>query len=534
VIAAHKVPDFERDDFEEAGRLLLGKHDERWFDLIAVLGIWILSGAYLGYHLAQPPSGAGRLWRQMGRGARRGFFAGARFAPWAVLLFLVIGRATLSASNLAFEPTRTRRETAGLEIGIGVDSDLWIGAVVIAVIIVLLCAFQYSTRPNWLRFSRRFLTTIFVLTLLVYLSIPLLGNVRSLGLLLLLASAVWIIPGTVVGAVSPLLNRAEFRSREWAPVMAIGALILILVAQARSSEWGWWLLGGALLMISVFMSFDCAFTRQGWPLAILGVGLTVAGVTDLLRTQFPEVIAMVRELRVVPKATKGQAAPFEPSAPPNLHFDLDKALKYFPTSAEQKERIRAFWNRADPDGPGQNLLAWHDRVYERACQIAGGPALGDPHSEPAANAQDHHESKSRQLVIRIRVLKQLHEEINNSRRECQKQFSAFITIMMIKPGSADHVAQVVSSHQRACRTLDEVANTLAAHIEELEKKVGPIEAEESRSSARFFELSLAGSYGFWLTMGLLAGFAISRRNSIHSTPRREQQSDPEVLIPPGE
>jgi hypothetical protein len=374
---------------------------------------------------------------------------------------------------------------------------------------------------------------------------PLFSNIGSVLVMLLRAALVWVVPGVVLGAMSPLLRETseEKKPKSWALVAFASAAVLFLITLLRFRQ-GWWLLLPAALFAA--MGFALLRTSQAGPYwlpmavstgvlvwgAMLGVqsASSFAGVYDSMH----QITALPSELAPVPRPPKSkELADFEAAVNrlrlqnPDIRSPLwigmpgDKRAQSAVATAAALEAMENELARMDVDA-----AKWH-------VEIAGFETAAEHLHEPGGKWFEHMTHLieiHRALSAFIQKTEETaHAPLQKLRERVVAIAPPAIGLGDLLPGSgkSPEAAARIQEESLAAERLRRARTALLARVDASLAKVddarkalsaiqSPIASSERSmrdTVIRWLELALAGSVGYWTAISLLVGWSMQQGRS---------------------
>lgn len=479
------------------------RFDEHGANLVILGLLWMWAGGALGWILA------GAIFDRHGprdhparSGALRGLAAALGAAPLFVMGYVLIVRlAALLRDAVHFHrelhylwathtyppddlfnstlvPALLRLDTLWHHKG-------WTLGFVAGLVLTLAALWQFlgwwhgmPQSQRWLRFSGC-VAALALLTLLAD---------ANLAFVYLLVALVWITPAVFIGICGPYLRTGSPMPQRWGLfAVAVGlGLVLATIVRLR-----WDTVAPGLLILGTVLIATGMLIRAGlrleeyWPLGALALGLLVCGVSAVVQqATFVGVLSDVHELN----AHGGFGVKLAPEIP-KLHFPaLQRANKRSSDSDEQlpegsnakPAQVGANPGTNDVDVKDVDAFQTHD---PSSANEAGGKAAAEwkeAHHDAYDDYFGAHDDKPPPTPTREDLLHQgMQDRLDVLRQEARG---------MASTGDA---------------ALDDEVRTVQRDDEERLRGVRD-------SVARRLELSIVGSLGFWLAVGLLAGWALQR------------------------
>jgi hypothetical protein len=499
---------------------------------LTVLGLlWMWAGGALGWILAggifeERTAGA----HPARRGALRGMIAAFVAAPTLVVAYVLLLRLGIVIRDVLRFPHELHYlwDSSGYPPRDMFDSTLipttlrlygywtqkWLTLAVIVLILAILCSV-------WLIYGRRRGITKaarwqwFALSAIMVIALALVFD-ANIPFIYLLVGLVWATPAVFLGICGPYLRTSSPVPRAWGWIsMLMGlALILLTILRLWWSAIPLWLCGPGVVLIAVGLVMRAGRTlEEYWPLGALALGLTVCGASALVqRATFLGVLSDVHDLNAYggydvklwqkmphfgerhPKNAHAANAdlaaqpPFEPYLPNFSNESEDpvegstEAPAPTPLGAATPDDESAAVDlyrgpQYSPQPNSVHNLPSSATIFERLGEFEE-PA--DPTDEEGSDWSEDWKTPTRQ------------DDLNNDFR---KRIDLLRSEALGFGATGDHRMDLwLASHERNDR------KRLTATRDDV---------------ARRLELSIVGSLGFWLSVGLLAGWAM--RNNEGST-----------------
>jgi hypothetical protein len=531
-------------------------------DLIVLAALWMIPGAavgaFLGRFIVRERDDQTLRPRAL-LGAATGVLVAVLAAPVAVFSYVLVWRLVLALELVATAPamwevqyTQLMTITYGngsslvglpaVVIGGGIFAmmglmKLWlwsvagkaIDAVLLAAVVVL-----GVRRHEWRPFG------IVVAGFLIGVVAPLLGDVGAVFKLALLAAVVWVVPGLVLGLAAPLLDRPSERARWWSAIaVGLGLVTATLTALL------WHSLGShaviavviALLFFLVALLFaSFRDIQEFWPALALCLAAIATGLTFLLVTQTASFHGVLIEVRAI-NALPASIAPDEHIA--HDEGDLRGVDSVWNLSSRALPAIRppaayakalagiatmSAADRAAIETPQRaSLTALRARgIAQLQAVIASRPrdaALGDELRAPlelttlsgaefaAAVAREETAIRAR-LDLVSRERRAAFDLGRDARSDAlsreEDQWSNYFATF-------DLAAVRVSAIDDVLADLTRIDTNAAQNAQRDDATAAAEHTFEAQGQPEVLEVSLAGAFAFWMTVGLLSAWALRRR-----------------------
>jgi hypothetical protein len=271
------------------GRVIAG-HSRTEFNLIAMIGLWIVIGAATAFVLAIQV----RVEDRQIPGALLGALAGSVVAPILLFVYIVAVRLLLELEWMATDPDGWTRylqyhysllswkpqdilEKVPLWFLVTLNSHFHGHGALVAVgaTVVMLLLLREMDYPCLLVLGFGFFLMI------VYgapVLVAFVEDFRTLVKLQLLVIMEWSIPAILLGTAFRYLRREPANPRAWTAITILAAIILTIQGFRSGNEW--FLVGaGGLLFSSLLALRSERFRAQQWPVIALSVAITIAAIT---------------------------------------------------------------------------------------------------------------------------------------------------------------------------------------------------------------------------------------------------------------
>jgi hypothetical protein len=474
---------------------------------LAVLGLlWMCAGGALGWILAAgifDRSGSGE--HPSRRGALRGLAAALGAAPVMVVLYVLIVRLwALLHDALRFQhelhylwkPNSSPPEDifsstlvpAVLRV-YGYWRHKWWAAGIAVVVTLLLAAFwQWNGRRRGMSLARRWLlfggsvATLALVALVFDANLP---------FIYLLVALVWITPAVFIGMCGLYLRTGSPMPQRWGMIAVVAGLGLVLATIVRL-KWDslslWLLMPGVVLIATGLLIRAGLRLEEYWPLGALALGLAVCGMSVAVQqSTFLGVLSDVHELnayggydvklwpdvpaRIAQTAGNSPASAMLTSTAPEIASGCGTAV---PNPMDKF--IGEPFSRDDSakDAPPRDTTRQTPPEQARPPRVSEGERGNDAYDDyfgPRPGDLARYREKRLNQTMSERM-----NELQQDARGMTSTGDFFMDNVVLTREKDDQ--------QRLRSVRDEVARRL--------------------------ELSIVGSLGFWLTVGLLAGWAMQR------------------------
>jgi hypothetical protein len=532
-----------------------GSREEIYLDLAVLFGFWVLAGAVLSLVLlAQLNPTEGSLRARMFRGGWIGLRTGALTAPLCLLAYVVVvwvlrgvylllwkqqtwianveslqaiagaGRSWLHlAGSLVF---------SGLLKGVALFGHHPAGpAVVLMVVIIAVIALakHEAYLPAWILGVGAALTVM----------APLLANLDSVFGLLLRAALVWVIPGLVLGVMSPLLRVSSEREKPkaWAVIAFASAAVLFVVTLLRFKH-SWWLVVPTLLFVALGIALRRAARAEDYwlpmaaALAVL-VGGLMLGIQNV--TSFVGVYDSMHRINWLPSELAPRKPAFKPRTPlgragfSDLTAISESLRMGTHFGATIQDRVRsARDSTATLKELERNFTSFETAAEKFKIEVA--------HAQTVQIQVDAHAKWFDYLIKTIerhRELSAMLQRANETAIVPLEKLRGQVTIVQapslglgeigVQPRPTD--PPELPELRRLRSEIDRLRTGLLSRIDttlralqpakaQLAALEAPVDATERRmrdTMIRWLELALAGSLGYWTAISLLVGWSMQRQ-----------------------
>lgn len=248
-------------------------------EVVLLVGLWASVSAVLGLRLMGLVRDLPANFRSVGRGALEGLLAGFLVAPLIVVgVFLAV------------------------RLGVHVTTDPKDGGAGILATLVLMAGLAVAGWA-WGRSHRR-LAAVILVAVIAYVVRALDQDLARLGTVAVLAALVWGVPATVLGALAPLLRTRAEEPRLWGGLAAGTALLLMLLTVWRLKNPVFYAVAVGIALIAAVFFFwrgSPARLRFYWPLLAIAMAAMVSTLTFVVQyATFMGVLAQFHALNAVP------------------------------------------------------------------------------------------------------------------------------------------------------------------------------------------------------------------------------------------
>ncbi len=559
-------------DFEAATTILQGgalsaSHASR-SGLEWLASLWLVSGMALGGVLSFGIERSNKpLGERMGTGAAMGGIVGALLAPLVLLAYVLFVNLLQGLYLLAVKPQdwlanfhTLQHATSGLGVpGMVIGGILWVADQALTflghvtdrapliVVALIIGGGIYGIREKAGPLAWVVLFCGIALTMT-----PLLPAVGGLFLLLVRTGLIWAIPGVVLGALVPLLERPAEVPKWWSSV-AFAAAVMLLVITAARFEGRWWLLvpAAGILATGIFV-WRTGQVEACWPMLAVSVATIVCGAVMAMQhfATFGGVLGNAYDLSHLPDRIAINIPPDTSTLAqgPSItdivrQSNLGKPFKILTNSskdeilASEVKRLRA--DNADLSTLGPqvekltpNTARWQATFAQLQTRMApywsGTSQTSPPFKQQLGDVIDVQKTlttldgDATKELAATSSLKKAVEDIQ--RREDDQTVGVLSTLTTPLTEWQQLQVDVWRKSQQLLTRLTPYEQDLQAFLGAPES--GGLEQFKARFTAfandtylqvcRWLELGLAGSFGFWTTLGLLAGWALLRGDAQHA------------------
>jgi hypothetical protein len=556
VTAVHALLEADEKGRIEIGTAVLGptlaNTSGAFANLMAMALVWVVMGAALGALL----SFAIRLpdqklpfadWSGKGFGALVGVLTGTIGAPMAVVAYIILARLVAEFGWMLSRPRDWAENATNLAHSLPSHPYLWplrivlmgaatIGdhihgawgpiaatAIVIAITIGVFLVTEEKDR-GWISYS-------VAATPVVLLGAPLLGtsladNLKQVGILVVLIAVIWGIPGLLLGSLIPYLRKPSEHRRLWAIFAWLTACALVLVVSLN----GIYLI--AVLLVLTGVAFWKGMTlEEYWPLVALSLAASVLTITrisqqatffhvqDLSRSLVSEPLAKAKPPK---KSFSGLGLRTDRLTFPtmenfalhglatrkqsSLSLGLDPLTTF--TSREEWEKLAA-----ERLAAGKHLLNETEDVSHRAReQIEENRKLGRDLAQMGIKQMPDLGKVQTAIEELLATLPKDANALAAEQERCKKvaDQTVFPTHIFLRDWRPDpeqaakrgELSLMLSSLAEREHELRDARQALEDMNIVVTTKLRDLKVELTQR----FELCMNGSLGFWIPLGLLAGW----------------------------
>lgn len=555
ILAAHNAVDIfgHAKDIVELREALLGPAfsdtGSATIDLIVLALIWVITGSVIGLALGAfvvRETGTSGVRERTIRGGVTGVVAATIAAPVLVLLYVLVWRVCAAIALGVSAPDQLAAHYQSVLLGM--NGVKLVGAAAIFVYVGTFAIFGLLKLWLWSLGGKLAVAALIAVVIAIGkrfdewrplyvvgagcfagIAAPLLVDFGDVFRLALLAAVVWFVPGLVLGLAAPLLEEPSDRANIWAFVAtALGIAVAILTA-LRWHE----LASRNVLFLALAVTFFAAALlfarfrdlREFWPALALCLSSIAASLTFLLvslTASFHGVLAEVATIDLLPAsiAPSPSALRLQRDAhgfalnwrtktraiPSDDHPIIDETTFASVATMPAADRVALFAEKRAA------ILALRPQAVQ---QLAAVARLGRP---PV--------TLSAQMLASAAAVRAFGEgERNRAREKMSNDFALFKSATSEAARiSADDDERWWSRH---LVDVDVAAGRVLsgdALIDDMRVvEAGDAPAQERIDADRAFsagaapeqlEVALAGSFAFWLTVGLLSAWAIRRRETL--------------------
>ena len=553
-----------------AAQLLGADAPASTWTLIFTAALWIVVGALLAAWLSRGVhDSAGTTLQRIGRASGIGLGGGVIVAPLIMGLYIVAGRCVV-ALGYVFQDFGG----GGASGGLTTISDLWSniflsqnsGWMVITNTLAFLVTLPFNLLvlaahhnvwifmalflpmaafaigyPIWRRRSKPMrrelriaLGFVWIVCLVHTLSPFAVALFRVLGQLahhdplwnllkiIALAALLWGVPGALLGGLTPLLRRVATHTRNWAFV-GYGAAALLVVATLIVHAW-WALVPAAAALAVGYMFQRGAPVSEYWPFAALCVAAGICGATSI--AQHATFAGEVGKLHYIDSMRP--AAPSEPG----LAYLL---ISYNQLSPTEKSRLRstsyAGLDYVRTDSGSFALVTERGidaQTLKLVLQIVNSPELRKlvddasrgPHpAAMAAEARTAMEGVAPSSAIDAAVA----AVAPGTASESAASPAPEATPPTPAPEAAPPAAPAPAAPAPAAKS---AANSATTSSSADSGQLNPANSNDQDRIAEALELSISGSVGFWVAVGLLACWSMQENEDGEPHPPHLPKPEP--------
>jgi hypothetical protein len=585
VMGFHSTAMLDKEELHHMLAALLDGGDQ--WHAMRIAGLWLVLGTAIAVGLGttifnarcEIPENEELSWGRPGvwgwpmlRSALRGGVTGAVAGPVCMLLYIFVARSLFERPSLFTDPTRWRRHLEGAAQAMSEPGWTWLIWLPIQAILLLDGVFALFTRYSpfltlaalvallVLCARRQAVRTFFVIlaTIAVVYGYPFAADSpRALRLAGLMAY-LWAVPGVLLGALTPWLNRPSGYPRLWGAVAFAAAVILVVASWAFL-----WLLAPAAVLAVVALLFRQSLkVEQYWVVLALSVATNVSGATHLFaRADFFNIQKDSFEATKVPLqvfARRPAVGSLPDPAVLAKYLEQDEALKRLladpglwrsrslpPGSVDLSRTRIGRYSRIgstpsdiqvaeDLDALAAELerTAKLEAVFaERRQELTAMKAAAELKQGDIAKAQarvyhEHHKGLKELAAWTTTTIerhKKLDEEATAAleaerRRETPGRASYPGELSPVSREKLQALRQqqpaLQAERQKLLATLERVREQGQEAGHALQNLKGGVEGavlDLQTLTLRAFELALTGASGFWITLGLLASWTIRRQ-----------------------
>ncbi len=390
-----------------------------------------------------------------------------------------------------------------------------------------------------------------LVTALATVMAPMLPSISGVALLLIRAGMIWALPGAAIGGLVPLLERPSATRRWWSVVAFAAAAVLVVLTMARLEGRWWLLLPAAGIVATGYFVWRTGRAEACWPVLAVSVATIVCGLTMAMQTvaTFGGVLNTVYDLGHLPDRL-ADVLPAPARNPPPDEFE-EIARRLGASQAQSKKKLEALL-AGQVEGPdlvdvaiaGQRLEQLATDVYalapddrDAAVELARlrGVADGIGPVRSGAPSEGQFMSHLQQIIDLQASVRGLETKVRTEIASAHRVIAEVDTIRKpydnaakaLKDRQSSSLDKLEAGEQYVLDRSQHVLDRLNLRRRSLEQLLGSTDTAgsvvalktESTTIAndaytlvcRWLELGLAGSFGFWATLGLLAGWAIERR-----------------------
>ncbi len=357
------------------------------------------------------------------------------------------------------------------------------------------------------------------------------GNLETLGAIVLLPAVIWAVPGGLLGALTPLLRRVSAHTRNWAFV-GYGSALLLIVATLWAQAW--WPLVPAVAAAAVGYMFQRGSRLyEYWPFAALCVAAGVCGATSLAQHMtFAHEVLDLHAIDMLQPAPASQPAiagmiksydqlsPTEqarvPASPVGdiamIHADdgqvefvalrkidaasLKEVQEILAGHQAEIQRINDSITRPPPPPPMPSSKDMPTDSSFIDAAVAGNRPGADGAATAAAKPRKAKAAPASDGLPGFGLPDVFKPQSSPSSPSAEETQSA----TQQEPAAASAAAATPSTPAPASSAKQQAAST------------GTNTADDKEDAAKALELSLSGSVGFWVTVGLLACWSMEEND----------------------
>ena len=513
------------------------------FDFVVLAGFWVVVGAVLGGRMAAlvPKVKQSLSAKDVARNALAGCVAGLVFAPLGLLVYILISRVVIAVQALVFhhddwlryiayraaEYQRNREWMSYAPLKVLLVADQWLGSKWWSFTI----AFAVLSAVSVYLFRKRLPqpAVVLIIAMLTLLWQPLTDYTSQIGAMLL-AAVVWTIPGTVIGAAIPLLRHPSKIPNIWRALSFGAAIFLCAGAVFRQNAW--------LVLPAIFLIVTGCLVHRGhaiadyWPYLALSVATSVSAATLLTQQiTFTRVIAPLHQINGMPaivfpegesigsqaksrpldsswsfSLSAGTISSFNRSLPKDnsVSINPDQSLKLHALSDVQRQLDSVSIKAKEQEVLLQELSTARTKLLNQLQQISrltGAAARIEKFGESV----DEHELLQKEAT-------ELLEKVHRLRKAADMVYTPLsLPLLIISSTDAelsDFSERLNETHITLRGDLDRQEAALQEQLKRLREMedhlLAPLRTSLGELTARWLEVCITGSLGFWLTVGILA------------------------------
>jgi hypothetical protein len=398
---------------------------------------------------------------------------------------------------------------------------------------------------------------------------PLLPGIGGLVLLLVRTGIIWALPGIVLGALVPLLERPADVPRWWSVVAFAAAVVLIVITAARLDGRWWLLVPAAGIVATGWFVWRTGSVEACWPVLAVSVATLVCGLTITVQqvATFSGVLGSLYDLRHLPDRV-ADVVPADATRTARM-YTLADYMQSSGTSSGKTSEIDSIWLARSKSQSFEDFVAKdlaRVQAAERSLQKLGDDVnaivarnqnwAGDLEAlraqmAPYRQDDDHPPASGREepaFRTRLSVIVGVQRKTAELETSVTKELAA--TRDLVDKVGAIHRAEDqdavrmlgtldqnklpewqatqvrvwnrsqelldrLTPYQRGLETVlgAPASGVEASGLTAFKREFGRTATDAYTTVCRWLELGLAGSFGFWTTLGLLAGWSLYRRHA---------------------
>ena len=555
VTGFHTSSDLHLDSLRTAAAELLGTSvddtSSTW-TLVLAAGMWIVVGALLAAWLTlSVRESSERGSQRILRSAREGLAGGILFAPAVLALYVICGRCFFALIKVFYDYGGGSHSSYFLNPLPVLWHNIWLsqnrliqdtvprltGFLVMLPFGLLVTAAERSVwiffplylsmalfagGYPWWRKTRPIHNTTWKVLLglawlgcLVYTAVPFAyalflvlqqlahtGPLLTLLKIAALAAFLWGVPGALLGGLTPMLRRVATHTRNWAFV-GYGAAVLLVVATVIAHTW--WPLVPALAAFAVgYLFHRGSSVYEYWPFAALCVAAGICGATSITQqlTFASEVAGLhsIDMLRPAPAATPavaGRVLNYDTLTPTELARLQATSYTAIATIRDDNGNLAVVPIRI----PDQQAVELVQKIFkDHAAEIQQiNDSVTQPPPEPVMpSAKDLPPANS--------YIEDAIKRINQPDFGKTSAPSPSAKAPSVQPSPADQATPTATTEIAPAQIATAIQTPEGATTHGAETNSDS--AEQAKRAAQALELSISGSVGFWVTVGLLACWSI--------------------------